>query len=129
MAANESTKIQVNYKLNDGTMVNVYAIDQADLEQSLTVVQDLSALIASTGQILAGTSAVAAPSVNEQVSNLRAMPSQAPAAAAPSSGPTCKHGAMVYKSGVSQKTGNAWKAWMCPAPKGTPDQCPADFIR
>jgi hypothetical protein len=130
VAASENTKIQVNYKLNDGTMVNVYATDQADLEASLTVVQDLTALIATTGQALAGVGAIPAQTinVNERVAELRAAAPTATAPANPSA-PTCKHGAMTYRTGISQKTGKEWKAWMCPAPKGTPDQCPADFIR
>lgn len=41
----------------------------------------------------------------------------------------CKHGPMSFKSGVSQKTGKVWKAFMCPSPKGTPDQCDAEWIR
>lgn len=41
----------------------------------------------------------------------------------------CPHGEMQFKSGVSQKTGKTWKAFMCPSPKGTPDQCDAEFIR
>lgn len=34
---------------------------------------------------------------------------------------TCAHGTMVKRSGESQY--GLWKAWMCPTPKGTPDQC------
>lgn len=128
MAANENTKLQVNYKVGN-TMVNIYAIDQADLEKQLTTVQDLAALITSTDQILAGVGSLTAVSkaVEEPV---WAAKTTTPVAAAPAaSGPTCKHGAMTYKEGVSAKTGKPWKAWMCPSPKGTPDQCPADFIR
>jgi hypothetical protein len=125
MAANENTKLQVNFKIAD-TMVNVYAIDQADLELQLTAVQDLTALIMLTAQGLGGVAAVAAPAARP---NLNAQVAELRADAAPSSAPTCKHGAMTYRTGISQKTGKEWKAWMCPAPKGTPDQCPADFLR
>ncbi|WP_458682247.1 hypothetical protein [Prescottella equi] len=41
----------------------------------------------------------------------------------------CKHGAMQFRSGVNQNSGKAWKAFFCPTPKGTPDQCKAEFIR
>lgn len=34
---------------------------------------------------------------------------------------TCAHGVMVKRTGESQY--GLWKAWMCPTPKGTPDQC------
>ena len=40
MAAPESTKFQVNYKLADGTLLNIYAISQAELEASLTSLSD-----------------------------------------------------------------------------------------
>lgn len=124
MAANEYTKIQVNYKLNDGTMINIYAQNQAELEAQLTTVQDVAALISSTGQVLAGVGAVA-----KLAEPVWAATGTTNTTTVANTSPTCKHGQMVYKEGVSQKTGKPWKAWMCPAPKGTPDQCPADFIR
>jgi hypothetical protein len=36
--------------------------------------------------------------------------------------PVCPHGAMQHRE---SKPGapRPWKAWMCPSPKGTPDQC------
>lgn len=39
----------------------------------------------------------------------------------------CKHGAMTYKTG--SKGGRTWKAFMCPTPKGAPDQCDPQWIR
>lgn len=39
----------------------------------------------------------------------------------------CKHGAMTYKTG--SKGGRTWKAFMCPTPKGAPDQCEPQWIR
>lgn len=41
----------------------------------------------------------------------------------------CKHGDMVYREGFSQKTQKPWKGHFCPTPKGTPDQCPPQFIK
>jgi len=35
MAANENTKFQINYKLSDGTLINLYATDVKDLETGL----------------------------------------------------------------------------------------------
>ncbi len=55
MAAPESTKFQINYKLADGTLVNLYATNQAELEASLTSIADLSTLITSTGTTLGAT--------------------------------------------------------------------------
>ncbi|MGY2061103.1 hypothetical protein ACW9HQ_40060 [Nocardia gipuzkoensis] len=44
---------------------------------------------------------------------------------------TCKHGQMIFKSGVTAsgpRAGQAWSAWMCPAPQGTPDQCKKQWL-
>lgn len=40
--------------------------------------------------------------------------------------PQCSHGFRVARSGVSQY--GPWKAWMCPSPKGTPDQCQPTYL-
>jgi hypothetical protein len=54
-----------------------------------------------------------------------------PAAQGAPSGETrsCKHGQMQFKSGFSAKTNKTWQAYFCPTPKGTPDQCAAEFLR
>ena len=64
MAAPDSTKLQVNFKLIDGTLINVYAGDQAELESLLTTIQDTASLVQSVSQSLGNTvrsSAVSAP--------------------------------------------------------------------
>jgi hypothetical protein len=125
MAANESTKLQINFKTADGTLINVYAASQAELESSLTSLQDVAALIASTSTALGGASGVAAVAAG-----LGATPVAAPASNQPTSFPEgqCKHGALVWRE---SKPGapKAWKGWFCPSPKGTPDQCEPKFIR
>lgn len=51
------------------------------------------------------------------------------AAAAPASNaPSCQHGVKVQRTGVG-KNGKPWSAWMCPAPRGTADQCEPDWQR
>jgi len=55
MAAPESTKFQINYKLSDGTLVNLYATSQAELETSLTSIADLATLVTTTGTTLGTT--------------------------------------------------------------------------
>jgi hypothetical protein len=45
MAANENTKFQINYKLADGTLINLYATDVKDLETGLTDLSMVSSLI------------------------------------------------------------------------------------
>lgn len=50
-----------------------------------------------------------------------------PTATAPaSSAPSCHHGTKNAKKGNGAK--GEWRAWMCPAPKGTADQCPPAWI-
>ena len=128
MAAPDSTKFQINYKLTDGTLINLYATDVKDLETGLTDLAMVAQLIKSTGADLGG-SATASAVANLQAAGLNPTPvaTPAPAAAPAQGGNACRHGAMVYKEGVSAK--GPWKAWMCAAPKGAPDKCDAIWIR
>lgn len=125
----ETTKFQANFKLADGTLVNLYADTAAELEKSLGEIQDLAPLVHSVSQSL--TSAGPARSFPP-----RRVPAPAAAPSAPAEGapqvvegqtPTCKHGLMTHRTGTSAK--GPWRAWMCPAPKGTPDQCDPIWIR
>lgn len=118
MAASESTKFQVNYKLADGTLVNLYATDVRDLETGLTDLAMVSSLIASTADSFRGNAAPAA------VHNPAPVAAAAPAA----SGNVCKHGPMTYREGVNAQ-GKAWKGYMCGAPKGATDKCQTIWVR
>jgi hypothetical protein len=124
MAAPDSTKFQVNYKLADGTLINLYATDVKELETGLVDLGMVSALIKSTSaELSGGTSAAVAAITN-------AFPNAAPVAAAPAASndaPVCKHGPMQYKTGTSVK--GPWRAWMCPSPKGAVDKCETSWIR
>jgi hypothetical protein len=122
MAASENTKFQVNFKSPDGTLINLYATSKDELEALLTTAQDFAPLIGSVSQSLGGA-APAAPVRNSSTT------SSAPKIAAPQEGqaPTCAHGAMTFREGVSAK--GPWKGWMCPAPKGAPNKCDAIFVR
>ena len=53
-------------------------------------------------------------------------PAAAPSAFAAAAVPQCQHGPRTGRSGVGQK--GPWKAWFCPTPKGTPNQCEAIFL-
>lgn len=125
MAANATTKIQVNYG-KDGVLVNVYADNQGELETLLASVQDLSSLINSVNGSLRGTPAPTVASVAEA---FNATPVAAPAQPQVVEGqaPTCKHGNMTYRTGTSAR--GPWKAWMCSAPKGAADKCDPIFLR
>lgn len=118
MAAGQETALQVNYKLSDGTLINVYAKDQAHLESLLTTLGDVSSLILATSSALGIN--------NSPAANIANMQAQLGAVEV-SANKQCKHGDMVPKSGTSAK--GPWKAWMCNAPKGAADKCDPIWIR
>ena len=123
--ATEGTKFQVNYKLADGTLINLYATDVKELETGLTDLAMVATLIKSTGAELGGVPAQAAPTVAAVAQQFNATPVVAPAA--PSSGNICRHGAMAFREGTSAK--GPWKGYMCAAPKGAPDKCDTIWVR
>ncbi len=133
MAAPDTTKFQVNYKLADVTLINLYATDIKDLETGLTDLSMVASLIKSTSADFAGGNATATAVQNIQ-SQFNTMPVSTQPAAVTNTGQDvasvtkmCRHGAMVYREGVGQK--GPWKAYMCAAPKGAPDKCDAIWIR
>ena len=126
--ATEGTKFQVNFKLNDGTLINLYATTPAELESQLATIQDTAGLIGSVSTTLANSS-----NVRNVVASLGA--TQVDTQSTPlSNQPTsfaegeCRHGVLVWRE---SKPGapKAWKGWFCPSPKGTPDQCDPKFLR
>jgi len=121
----EGTKFQVNYKLPDGTLINLYAKDVKDLEVGLTDLAMVSTLIKSTGrELLGGASAPTTASVAAQFNEPQAQP-----VAVQSNGQAhaCRHGEMAFRSGTSTK--GPWKGYMCSAPKGAPDKCDTIWVR
>jgi len=112
----EDWKLQVNYKLPTGDLINIRA-NSADH---------------ATQRQLQGASTLAPLSTTDTTTGtmppLSSIPPQAqtPFASAPTTpqqgGPTCQHGARKYKSGISSKTGNPYAMWVCPMPQGA-DQC------
>jgi len=124
--ATEGTKFQINYKLNDGTLINLYAATATELEAGLADLAMNAANIRSTGSELSGGVQAPAPTVAAVAQAFNATP----VAAAPvqSGGAnSCKHGAMSLRSGVGQK--GPWSGYMCAAPKGAPDKCETIWVR
>jgi hypothetical protein len=122
--ATEGTKFQVNYKLNDGTLVNLYAATVQELEAGLADLAMNAANIRVTGSELSG--GAPAPTVAAVAQSFNATPVQS--APAPSGGAnSCRHGAMTLRSGVGQK--GPWSGYMCAAPKGAPDKCDTIWVR
>ena len=124
MAANENTKFQINYKLADGTLINLYATDVKDLETGLTDLSMVATLIKSTSAELSGGNATAAAVQNIQA-QFNATPVAAPVEQPGSK--ACKHGVMAFKTGTSAR--GPWQGYMCAAPKGALDKCETIWVR
>lgn len=122
--AQDGTKLQINFKLMDGTLVNIYANDAKELETGLATIQDTVSLIAATSGALNNSAQ------RTQQSNPVAYAKQALGATVVGSagGNTCKHGDLVWRESKSDAP-KPWKGWFCPSPKGTPDQCEPKFVR
>jgi len=122
--ATEGTKFQVNYKLADGTLINVYASNAAELELGLSDLAMNAALIKSTGNELG-----ASGSVNAAANVITAaFPGATQVQSSVIEEGSCKHGKLVYRT---SKPGapKEWKGYFCPSPQGTPDQCAPKFLR
>jgi hypothetical protein len=124
MAAPESTKFQINYKLSDGTLINLYATDIKELETGLADLAMNAANIKATAVDLGGGAVASTSAAVSAISNAF---NATPVAASPTDAPVCKHGPMTYKTGTSTK--GPWRAWMCPSPKGAVDKCETSWIR
>jgi hypothetical protein len=123
--ATEGTKFQINYKLNDGTLINLYAATVTELESGLADLAMNAMNIRATGLELSGGQAAPAPTVAAVAQQFNATPVAAPAPTG--GGNTCRHGAMTLRSGVGQK--GPWSGYMCAAPKGAPDKCDTIWVR
>jgi hypothetical protein len=123
--ATEGTKFQINYKLHDGTLINLYAASATELEAGLADLAMNAANIRSTGSELTGGVQAPAPTVAAVAQAFNATPVAAPVASGP--GHTCKHGVMSLRSGVGQK--GPWSGYMCAAQKGAPDKCDTIWVR
>jgi len=120
MASDPSTKLQINFKWEkDGDMINIYAANQAELEQHLTTIQDLATLIMSTSQSLRGVASLRPASSIAPTAPASALSVASASAAA--NAPDCRHGGMTYREGVGNK--GPWRGYMCAAPKESTDKC------
>jgi hypothetical protein len=130
MSAPDTTKFQVNYKLADGTLINLYAASVTELESGLADLAMNALNIRTTGHDLSGGAvapapvAAPAPTVAAVAASFNATPVAAPAA---EGSQVCRHGQMAFRSGTSAK--GPWKGYMCAAPKGATDKCETIWIR
>jgi len=126
--ATEGTKFQINYKLADGTLINLYAASVTELEAGLADLAMNAMNIRATGLELTGGVAApvaAAPTVASVAQAFNATPVAAPA---PTGGTnSCRHGVMAFREGTSAR--GPWKGYMCAAPKGATDKCDTIWVR
>jgi hypothetical protein len=121
MANDNNAKLQVNFKLADGTLINAYAQTKEELEAQLNALTELAPVIGATAGAFGTSSAVSAVAQGlggTVVSSSSSVIEEG----------HCKHGKLVYRT---SKPGAAkeWKGWFCPSPQGTPDQCSPKFLR
>lgn len=109
--ATEGTKFQINYKLNDGTLINLYAASVTELETGLTDLAMNASLIKSTAADLSGVTVPLTQTAQAAAVVANAFPGATPVAETPS----CSHGPMNHRSGVGAK--GPWQGWMCSGPK------------
>jgi hypothetical protein len=125
MSAPDTTKFQVNYKLADGTLINLYAASVSELEAGLADLAMNALNIRATGNELSGGAvATPAPTVASIAQAFNATPVAAPAT---DGAQTCRHGVMALRSGTSAR--GPWNGYMCAAPKGATDKCETIWIR
>lgn len=130
MAAPDTTKYQVNYKLSDGTLINLYATTVKELETGLNDLSMVATLIKSTATELGGGSS-SAPSAASVAASLGATVVSTPTSPNGSQevrdrygnlwvynhpeAPDSARGRMVLKHGTAQATGKPYKGWFDPA--------------
>jgi hypothetical protein len=123
-----NANFQVSSKLPDGRIF-VIAGDTADeFEANLTrILGDIGSekLMSTMASSIEGAPISMEQAVSNLASGLGARPVSAPSTGP--SGKSCKHGEMTKRTGSGAK--GPWKAFMCPSPKGTPDQCEPVWVR
>ena len=124
MSATATTKLQVNYKLADGTLINIYADGADDLTAQLSGIIANAETIAATAKTLGMSGAMATVATTLGATPLTVVPNT------PANIPDghCKHGKLTWKESKPDAP-KPWKGWFCPSPKGTPDQCSPKFVR
>lgn len=144
MAAPSDTKFQVNLKAGDA-LINLYAANPDELGREIEALESLAPVLAALDGTLKAayaTSNVAAPPSqqlgqpaggwgqpgqgNVQPGGYAAYEQQAAQQAGFGGGPTCAHGAMVYKSGVSKTSGKPYSGHFCPS-SNRAEQCKPVF--
>jgi hypothetical protein len=125
---------QISSKMNDGRIFLVAGNTYDEFRNNLNSLlgsDDAESLLTTMSASLVGAPTSMLEAAANVVAGLGATPVATPSTYAPPTGApigrTCKHGPMTKRSGAGAK--GPWKGWMCPSPKGTPDQCDPIFVR
>ena len=128
-----NANFQVSSKLPDGRIFLIAGNTNDEFKINLAqILGDVGAenLISTMATSLEGAPMSYATAVGNLAQGLGAVPVSNSQTFTQSTGPmgrTCKHGEMTKRTGAGAK--GPWKAFMCPSPKGTPDQCEPAWIR
>jgi hypothetical protein len=134
----ENWKIQVSPKLTDGTLINLRAETPEEAEALFQwAFNKADAIIKTVGAFAAVNnvaSGLGGQVVQQETSQQGSWSQQGSgqtqqqAPAQSGEGKRCAHGEMTYREGVGKGSGKPYKAYFCPAPRGT-NQCAPEFVR
>lgn len=125
--------LQANFKTPGGALLNVYGKTADEFEQNLkafgVLLADIAAVeqavnVARPNSVATASAALGATVIND--TTVAAPPAPAPAVAN-AGAPACRHGAMVFKEGVS-KAGKPYKMWSCTS-TNRQEQCDPQWVR
>ncbi len=117
MPAPETTALQINFKTRAGTLINIYAVDEADLSAKLEQIESVSSQIGALEGVLnaaSSASGISAPPSAQPTGSTFPRQAEAPSNAPSSAAPSCVHGVRRFKEGIS-KAGKPYKMWACPS--------------
>lgn len=129
----------VNVKTKNNTIFTVRGDSAEELNTNITAVINFGVhdSVLALEELLLGAPAPAPSAVDvvtnalgatvTNVTNFAPVPPPVTNAAPSVAGSrVCSHGTMVTRKGSGAK--GEWKGYFCPTPKGTPDQCPPQWI-
>ena len=122
--------MQVSSKLNDGRIFVIGGSDYAEFKKNLVDVlgtEGAESLLGVFAASIEGDQSVSMSAAISAASSIGTVVGSAPTEFGGSSSRVCKHGEMTRRTGAGPK--GPWKAFMCPSPKGTPDQCEPGWVR
>jgi len=124
------TPFQVSSKMNDGRIFVIAGDTYEEFKSRLSeVVGDIGAenVLTTMASSIEGAATSTPQAVSMLAQGLGATPTQTFSHSTGPSSKVCKHGEMTKRTGNGPK--GPWKAYMCPSPKGTPDQCEPIWVR